>query len=100
MPVRHSTHPTIPSTTSTAVAYARRSGAIPGISLRRRRPSSGAGVRRGLGSAGRWSRSSFGARLRRRLPQYGHSVMYGLTSEPQFLQTTNRSWPPVLTKRL
>jgi hypothetical protein len=26
--------------------------------------------------------------LRRRVPQYGHSVTYGLTSAPQFLQTT------------
>ena len=33
-------------------------------------------------------RSSFGARLRSRVPQYGHSVTYGLTSEPHFLQTT------------
>ena len=33
-------------------------------------------------------RSSFGARLRSRAPQYGHSVTYGLTSEPQFLQMT------------
>jgi hypothetical protein len=37
------------------------------------------------------SRSIFGARLRIRVPQYGHSVMYGLTCEPQFLQTTKRS---------
>ena len=35
--------------------------------------------------------SIFGARLRRRVPQYGHSVMYGLTSAPPFLQTTKRS---------
>jgi hypothetical protein len=34
-----------------------------------------------------------GARLRRRCPQYGHSVMYGLTSDPHCLQTTNRSAP-------
>src|SRR3954447_16511651 len=33
-------------------------------------------------------RSSFGARLRKRVPQYGHSVTYGLTSDPQLLQTT------------
>jgi hypothetical protein len=38
-------------------------------------------------------RSSFGARLRRRVPQYGHSVMYGETSEPQLLQMTKRSGP-------
>src|SRR3954466_9788717 len=36
-------------------------------------------------------RSIFGARLRTRWPQYGHSVTYGLTSDPQFLQTTKRS---------
>jgi hypothetical protein len=36
-------------------------------------------------------RSIFGARFRTRCPQYGHSVTYGLTSEPQFLQTTKRS---------
>ena len=36
-------------------------------------------------------RSIFGARLRTRCPQYGHSVTYGLTSDPQFLQTTKRS---------
>ena len=42
----------------------------------------------------KWSMSegsSFGARLRTRWPQYGHSVTYMLTSEPQFLQTTNSS---------
>ena len=37
------------------------------------------------------TRSSFGARLRRRVPQYGHSVTYGLTSDPQLLQTTDSS---------
>jgi hypothetical protein len=36
-------------------------------------------------------RSIFGARLRSRWPQYGHSVMYGDTSELQFLQMTKRS---------
>jgi 5-dehydro-2-deoxygluconokinase len=41
-------------------------------------------------------RGSFGARLRRRLPQYGHSVMYGLTSDPHCLHTTNRSAPEVI----
>jgi hypothetical protein len=35
--------------------------------------------------------SIFGARLRTRCPQYGHSVTYGLTSDPQLRQTTNRS---------
>ena len=38
------------------------------------------------------SRAS-GARLRRRVPQYGHSVMYGDTSELHFLQTTKSSGP-------
>ena len=41
--------------------------------------------------AGASGRSIFGARLRSRVPQYGHSVMYGLTSAWQFLQTTKRS---------
>src|SRR3954468_1014035 len=63
---------------------------------RRRRP-------RGRGSEIVPSRSIFGARLRSRVPQYGHSVMYGDTSEPQFLQTTNRSGPvatdPILCGR-
>src|SRR3954468_15135498 len=45
----------------------------------------------GLGSETVPSRSIFGARLRSRVPQYGHSVMYGLTSCPQFLHTTKRS---------
>src|SRR3954454_3915037 len=46
-------------------------------------------ARFGFGSSS--PRSSFGARFRTRCPQYGHSVTYGLTSDPQFLQTTNRS---------
>src|SRR3954447_5206768 len=45
----------------------------------------------GFGSETVPSRSIFGARLRSRVPQYGHSVMYGLTSCPQFLHTTKRS---------
>src|SRR3954447_14779370 len=49
--------------------------------------------RLGLGSEIVPSRSIFGARLRRRVPQYGHSVMYGDTSAPQFLHTTKRSGP-------
>ena len=66
------------------------SGAIPGIS------SDGAGgagtaARAGAGPRTPPPRSSFGARLRTRWPQYGHSVTYGLTSEPQFLQTTKSS---------
>src|SRR4051794_24329679 len=64
---------------------------MPGISPGRSRPSEGRrGVRGGLGTP---PRSSLGARLRRRVPQYGHSVMYGDTSAPQFLQTTKRSGP-------
>jgi hypothetical protein len=39
---------------------------------------------------------SFGARRRSLVPQYGHSVMYGLTSEPHCLHTTNRSAPEVI----
>jgi hypothetical protein len=33
------------------------------------------------------------------VPQYGHSVMYGDTSEPHFLQTTNRSGPLAMDVR-
>ena len=66
------------------------SGAIPAISSARSRGSFVARARRfGCGSPP--ERSIFGARLRTRCPQYGHSVTYGLTSDPQFLQTTNRS---------
>jgi hypothetical protein len=63
---------------------------MPGISSRRMRGSE----RRdffGFGGLGSPPLSSFGARLRTRCPQYGHSVTYGLTSDPQFLQTTKRS---------
>src|ERR687897_3812722 len=63
---------------------------MPGISPRRRGPRRG---REALGGFGVPPRSSFGARLRSRVPQYGHSVMYGDTSEPQLLQTTKRSGP-------
>jgi hypothetical protein len=42
------------------------------------------------------ARGSLGARLRSRFPQYGHSVMYGLTSDPHCLHTTNRSAPEVI----
>src|SRR5438874_12248831 len=63
---------------------------MPGISPRRIRGSER--DRRRLGAAGSpVPRSSFGARLRTRCPQYGHSMTYGLTSDPQFLQTTKRS---------
>ncbi len=99
--VRHSSVPTIPASTSAIVAYGRESARMPGISSRRSRGSDGAGGRAGAASRPtRPSRSIFGARLRSRLPQYGHSVMYGLTSDPQLLQITNRSGPPVLTYRL
>src|SRR5215218_10015308 len=71
---------------------------MPGISPERKRGSRGAAGLRALralralrGSDTVPSRSILGARLRSRLPQYGHSVMYGLTSLPQFLQTTLRS---------
>src|SRR5881227_942120 len=62
---------------------------MPGISPRRMRPSERTRWRRG--ATGSPALSSFGARLRTRWPQYGHSVTYGLTSDAQFLQTTNRS---------
>ena len=78
---------------STNVATGRVSGAMPSISAGRSRES--LGIRRlrsfGRGSAPGSSRSSLGARLRTRWPQYGHSVTYGLTSDPQFLHTTKRS---------
>src|SRR3954454_23196946 len=87
------------SVTSAIVATGRpvASPRMPGISPERRRPRRGGlggRVRRaalGLGSDRVPSRSIFGARLRSRVPQYGHSVMYGLTSDPHFLQTTKRS---------
>ena len=69
-----------------------RSTRIPGISPGRRRPSAGAAAAAAAPSACRPC-SSLGARLRSRVPQYGHSVMYGETSEPQLLQTTKRSGP-------
>src|SRR5947207_10527989 len=64
---------------------------MPGISSRRSRDSDGGRRRRRGRASGSASGSSFGARLRTRWPQYGHSVTYMLTSEPQFLQTTNSS---------
>src|ERR671918_1798611 len=75
---------------SAPVAYGLVSGAIPAISSARSRGSFLARLRR-FGAASPVDRSIFGARLRTRCPQYGHSVTYGLTSDPQFLQTTNRS---------
>jgi hypothetical protein len=62
--------------------------------LRRRRP-----LRSSRTRTSSPTRSSFGARLRSRVPQYGHSVTYGLTSEPQFLQTTESSGPASATLR-
>ena len=67
------------------------SGAIPSISAVRKRDSRGLRRCRTRGAASSPLRSSLGARLRTRWPQYGHSVTYGLTSDPQFLQTTKRS---------
>src|SRR5262245_2662270 len=72
------------------VAYGFVSGAIPAISSARSRGSFLARLRR-LVVGSPVERSILGARLRTRCPQYGHSVTYGLTSDPQFLQTTNRS---------
>src|SRR4051812_19866759 len=74
----------------------------PGISPGRRRPRRGRRsvavrprprARRGARGVPAPARSILGARLRTRWPQYGHSVTYGLTSDPQFLQTTKRSAP-------
>ena len=59
---------------SAPVAYGRTSGAMPGISPRRSRPSLGALGRRERRSRRRAPLSSFGARFRTRCPQYGHSV--------------------------
>src|SRR5687768_8068828 len=42
------------------------------------------------------SRSRRGARFLSRVPQYGHSVTYGLTSEPQLRQMTLSSGPAIL----
>ena len=71
-------------------------GADPGDLARAQRPEPRARLRGGFGVP---PRSSFGARLRSRVPQYGHSVMYGDTSEPQLLQTTNRSGPLAMDTR-
>ena len=95
--VRQIRHPPRPSRMSAPVAYGARIGPDPGISPGRRRGKAGVGGRRRRRfSATRPSRSILGARLRSLLPQYGHSVMYGLTSAPQLLQTTKRSGFPVL----
>ena len=99
------TRSTTPSQPARAERASARSGRRSARSSRRaggragcpgsRRARSGAEprARRRLGALGVPPRSSFGARLRSRVPQYGHSVMYGDTSEPQLLQTTKRSGP-------
>jgi hypothetical protein len=66
---------------------------MPGISPGRSGASRGRARFGCFGRFGTPPRSSFGARLRSRVPQYGHSVMYGDTSEPQLLQITKRSGP-------
>ena len=82
------------ASTSATVANGRESARMPGISPGRSAPR-GAGAWRAQAAGDDPPRrvSSFGARLRSRVPQYGHSVTYGLTSEPQLLQTTKRSGP-------
>src|SRR3954454_17357738 len=75
------------------VAHGRESARMPGISPGRSGLNRGGGRRERFG--GLSGRSSLGARLRRRVPQYGHSVTYGLTSDPPFLQMTNRSAPGI-----
>src|SRR5215213_5906532 len=94
-PARASSVTTTETTISAIVPYGRRSGRIPGISSRRSGASRGRARLGGFGAP----RSSLGARLRSRVPQYGHSVMYGDTSEPQLLQTTNRSGPLAMGSR-
>src|SRR6202035_945560 len=102
-PPRHAIHAPQLSATRAIVAYGReprrlspaqresRRGAASDVGVLRRRPHGRRRERpRGL-RVRRFSRGSFGARLRRRWPQYGHSVIYGLTSDPHCLQTTNRS---------
>src|SRR5512132_643540 len=92
----------IEARTRKIVAYGRRSARTPGISPGRRRLSFGRSRRRE--AFGTPPLSSLGARLRRRVPQYGHSVMFGDTSELHFLQTTKSSGPldtpPSLRRRL
>src|SRR3712207_698472 len=69
---------------------------MPAISSARRRGSFRARRRR-FCAGSPVDLSIFGARLRTRCPQYGHSVTYGLTSDPQFLQTTKRSAPRAIS---
>src|SRR5437870_10608788 len=105
-PPRHATHTPQLTATSAIVAYG---GEIARLSPpqreKRRREKASERLRLRTGRRGRrrsrprgepfsaCSRGSFGARLRNRWPQYGHSVMYGLTSDPHCLHTTNRSAP-------
>src|SRR3712207_1946439 len=92
---------TIGTRTRRIETYGRRAVVrIPGISPGRSRPRDGRTRGAAFGSRRRPPLSSFGARLRRRLPQYGHSVMYGDTSEPQLLQTTKRSGLLAMDRRL
>jgi hypothetical protein len=97
------THTTQLAATSAIVAYGRSAAHRPGDAppLTRLRALDGARLGRSIERVrprrppreGAFTGGSFGARLRRRLPQYGHSVIYGLTSEPHCLHTTNRSAP-------
>src|SRR3954463_2143867 len=95
----HSSASQSPSEMAMIVIVAQGRRPIGGADTPGTRRSRGARTRRvprerlGLGSEIVPSRSILGARLRKRVPQYGHSVMYGDTSAPQFLQTTNRSGP-------
>ena len=91
MPDWKSSETTSETRTRRVVAYGRPSARTPGISPGCRRLSFGRSRR--LAVRGVPPLSSFGARLRRRVPQYGHSVMYGDTSELHFLQTTKSSGP-------
>src|SRR4051812_33671146 len=98
MPARDPKVARIGARTSRIVAYGRRSARIPGISPGLRRPRVGR-RRAAFDSRPTPPRSIFGARLRKRVPQYGHSVTYGDTSEPHFLQTTKRSGPLAMGPR-
>src|SRR4051812_29078137 len=96
-PATSSTVAIAETSTIARLTTGRPSARTPGISPGRSRPSDGAlGRRRSRSRRGTAPLSSFGARLRSRWPQYGHSVMYGLTSARQFLQTTKRSGVPAI----
>src|SRR5665213_464982 len=104
---RAATHARQLTVTSAIVAYGRVASqllVLPAPTARTRAPgrrerlsSAPSPPRAGLGWLGPCTRGSFGARRRRRLPQYGHSVTYGLTSDPHCLHTTNRSAPEVIS---